>query len=413
MDLLNVGCSLSMLGLFITFTTYSLFSELRTLPGLNLMTLTIILFINNLLLLTGVRETQNQLACTTVAIMVHFFNLSGFFWMNIMTFDLYKTFGRKQRLKHALKNKMAPFRQYVRYSVYAWGCPAVIVFVCLIINFCDCSPFKIGYGEHFSCTISYPLAFLVMIGVPLAFTMSANIAMFVRTVCVLHKSREARELARNATNQNSQSDIKLAMKMSTVMGFSWFFSAIAVFLNGAGLSGTIVWYIFIIFNSLQGTFLSVTFVFNKRVYGLYEKRFCRKRVRARARAQTLRNHSVLTSTNTSSSGSSVLSQISSTTAMVDSRLSSVLDQVDEGLFVTQEVESETSEAAQNSEQADEDSNDDVFVPDVADTVTVTVTGADVSSEIKPMKIRDADSISQASDATASSHSSDTSEVTKC
>ena len=328
--LINIGCSISMCGLLMTFVTYTLFAELRTLPGINLMTLIVILFTNNLLMLTGVKDTGNPRVCTAVAILVHFFNLSGFFWMNVMTYDVYKTFGRKRTLKNSLLNKIAPLRQYARYAVYAWGCPTIIVTISVIIDFCNCTRFKMGYGQYFSCTISHPGAYIAMFGVPLVFTLSANVAMFVRTVCVLRKSRESVEVARKSIkNRNSQSDTMLAIKMSTVMGFSWIFGTAAAFLNGA-----VLWYIFIILNSLQGTFIACTFVFNRRVYHMYEKRFCKKRVRSRARARTLRNHATFTtSTSSSSCGSSVLSRISTSTTLnssasvVDRRLSSILDSI--------------------------------------------------------------------------------------
>ena len=52
--------------------------------------------------------------------------------------------------------------------------------------------------------------------------------------------------------------------MSTLLGFTWIFGFMAAFADVAAL-----WYVFIIFNSLQGVYIFIAFMCNKRVFKLW------------------------------------------------------------------------------------------------------------------------------------------------
>ena len=53
-------------------------------------------------------------------------------------------------------------------------------------------------------------------------------------------------------------------QMSTLLGFTWVFGFVAAFANVTAL-----WYIFIILNSLQGVYIFIAFICNKRVFELW------------------------------------------------------------------------------------------------------------------------------------------------
>ena len=85
------GCSVSVLSLLVLLVVYSAFKELRTLPGKNLINLSFaMIFYHMFLFVAGLRN--NQVLCTGIAILLHYFLLCSFAWMGVMAFDVAKTF---------------------------------------------------------------------------------------------------------------------------------------------------------------------------------------------------------------------------------------------------------------------------------------------------------------------------------
>ena len=85
------GSSVSILSLLILLVVYCIFRELRTLPGKNLINLSIaMIFYHIFLFVAGFRNVQEL--CTGIAILLHYFVLCSFAWMSIMAFDVLKTF---------------------------------------------------------------------------------------------------------------------------------------------------------------------------------------------------------------------------------------------------------------------------------------------------------------------------------
>ncbi len=106
--------------MLITIGTYLLFSELRNLPGLTILNLTVSKFVFQLTFMLGMRESvhQNAALCLAVAVLVHYEGLAAFFWSNVMATDLYLTFGRRITGAPRHSTKIFP-----RYALYAYGLP--------------------------------------------------------------------------------------------------------------------------------------------------------------------------------------------------------------------------------------------------------------------------------------------------
>ena len=89
-----VGWAISMISLILLLVIYICVSELRTLPGKNLICLSsTMLSYHTVFLLTG--QTDRPSLCTAVSVLLHYFLLSSFCWMSVMAFDVAKTFGTK------------------------------------------------------------------------------------------------------------------------------------------------------------------------------------------------------------------------------------------------------------------------------------------------------------------------------
>nr|XP_006821924.1 PREDICTED: uncharacterized protein LOC102805739 [Saccoglossus kowalevskii] len=244
-----------------TFVTYAKFEELRTVPGLCIMSLTVSLFLAQLLFLIGADKTEIYALCAIIAITLHYLNLSNFSWMNVLAYDAFKTFSVKSS---KFKSYRSSKSQIVYYSIYGWGSPLLIVIPCVILNFCGCVDFLFGYG-YVVCWIINPYSLLFAFIIPIALILIVNTCFYISAIYHIRQTKQA--VRRNSHRKRSDSDTAIYVKMSTVMGFAWIFGLIASFTDSG-----VFWVIFIIMISLQGVFIFVAFVCNKRVRALYRKR---------------------------------------------------------------------------------------------------------------------------------------------
>lgn len=140
----TIASFLSICALAITLLTFTLFSSLRNLPGCNTINLIIALMIAQILFLSQslIIMTRSSV-CLIFALGIHFFYLASFFWMNVMAFDLWKTFHKGFSLYIYDIRERLPF-----YALYAWGSPVIIVLIGVILDAGN-AQLKPCYGRFF------------------------------------------------------------------------------------------------------------------------------------------------------------------------------------------------------------------------------------------------------------------------
>ncbi|XP_070533343.1 uncharacterized protein [Ptychodera flava] len=259
-----VGSLLSLVFLTFSFITYCTFPSLRNLPGKTIMNLIVALFTAQAFLLFGSNQTQHYWFCASVAVVCHYFWLAVFFWMNVMAFDISRTFRKRLRPRNP-EDRNVLLR---RYMIYAWGAPALIVPVCVIVNFCDCANCRIGYGTGSSCWIEEPLALVISFMTPVGVIIFANLVMYLRTIHgIWSTSKIAQKVTKKSEAENLKTQLLLYLKLTTIMGFTWIFGFIAAF---TGIQA--FWYLFIVFNTLQGVFIFFAFTLNRRIIRMWRRR---------------------------------------------------------------------------------------------------------------------------------------------
>lgn len=303
LGLISLICMLSVI------VTYSIFDKLRNLPGINTMNLTLSLFLGELLfIVSGWIQPHQEWLCSAFGIILHYLFLASFFWTNVMSFDVFKTFARKCILRR-IRNK----KKYVPiYSAYAWGVPLLIVSLCALFDFGNIiDGVEIGYGgnsvsDHSSedlaktnktgskngeetkhvysigCWIQEPVASMAVFGGPMILILLSNAVMFTRTIiCIRASTRATKSSVRKSSlnHMAGKDDVMLYIRMSTVMGFTWVFglasSVVSAFASPPSRTTCIILHLlgmlFIVFNCSQGIFIFFAFVFNRRVLGLYRE----------------------------------------------------------------------------------------------------------------------------------------------
>ncbi|XP_068755912.1 adhesion G protein-coupled receptor E5-like [Montipora capricornis] len=243
----------TMASLLLLLATYALFSELRYLPGRIIINLSLSLLLYQGVFLSAMKTSSRE-QCQVIAVLLHYFVLCSFTWMNAMAYDVHKTFTSSDG-GHGSSRQGNQNKRLMRYCLFGWGVPAIAVSIFVIIDQILSKGF-IGYGEGEAyCFISKPEAVLYFFVAPVALIMLFNAFALVHTVLHIVKTRKRTQ---KVTNKRHSTGVALVfVKMASVMGVTWILGIVA---NVKALS--FLWYPYVILNSLQGFFLFTLFVSN-------------------------------------------------------------------------------------------------------------------------------------------------------
>nr|XP_034832195.1 G-protein coupled receptor Mth2-like [Maniola hyperantus] len=203
---------------------------------------------------------------------VYFFFLASFFWMNILSFDIWKQF-RKKHLSSYQEKRGEYRRKFLTYSIYAWGAPLAmtILFILLETNVIDVTSMprfikpniianKCFLGETERMYYLYtPLLILIL----------CNWAFYSMTAYAIWQTkRDARTMGVTCTPNNIKERLKIFLKLSLVMGISWILEIVS-----ASKPDLAIWYVTDLYNLLIGVAIFIIVVCNKKVYNLFIQRF--------------------------------------------------------------------------------------------------------------------------------------------
>jgi hypothetical protein len=124
--------SVSVICLVLHVVTYCALPKLCNLPGKNLLSLSWALLFAQLGFLVGINPAFEVPlgVCIGIAVVEYYCFLAAFFWMNVMSVDIWRTFSRSTlRGSGGLKT-------HYKYAGYAWGTSALIALVAMIVDFC-------------------------------------------------------------------------------------------------------------------------------------------------------------------------------------------------------------------------------------------------------------------------------------
>lgn len=290
----DVCLTISVVCLALHIGIHILVPKLRNLPGKILLSLSCSLFLGQFLFLTGAgaRDFVGYGWCAAVAAVIHWSILAAFFWMNIMAFDICRTFaGSQMKTYHHRASVHGRQTSFRFYSIYGWTCPTLVVGLALILDFTTMTDRTLApeYGLH-QCWICNKYGLGLFFVLPMSLLLTANFVFFTVTAwSILKQWREAqRMIGRNqphrtsGVNSNSSDKLKtidqgqhcskksfhrlhtrfyLYVKLALIMGLGWISAFVAGLADIPGL-----WYPFILLNTLQGTFIFLAFDCKRKVY---------------------------------------------------------------------------------------------------------------------------------------------------
>ena len=178
--LLSFICGIvSVVCLCITTIVYML-PKLQNQTGRFLLCLSISLCLAQLLFFVARKAEIDSVLCKTLGIFVHFFFLASFLWMNVMSYDVFKTFSA------SFSNVKNNRNHFAFYSLYVWLSSLIIISVCILLDEMTSWSYRPKYGVN-ACWISNSKGLLAFLLIPLAVIILLNSVFFalsVRSICV-------------------------------------------------------------------------------------------------------------------------------------------------------------------------------------------------------------------------------------
>ncbi|XP_029178612.1 G-protein coupled receptor Mth2-like [Nylanderia fulva] len=125
---------ISILFLGLVFLVYSIMPELRNKHGFMLRNysgaVSVVYGID--LVYFFIKSDIQYPVCVTIAFLKYFCYMASYFWLSIMSFDMWFTFrGFSSLLRNVRQRKK---KKLIYYTIFAWGCPFMFAILCVIMD---------------------------------------------------------------------------------------------------------------------------------------------------------------------------------------------------------------------------------------------------------------------------------------
>ncbi|XP_076033671.1 putative G-protein coupled receptor Mth-like 3 isoform X2 [Oratosquilla oratoria] len=246
---------LSCVFLSLTIAVYFFLPDLlRLLHGKCLMAFSFSLLVTYVVLTINHAAPLSDLTgCVVIALVGYFSWLSSFLWLNVLCFDVWNTIGSMRPMR--LEPRQA-IRQFIRYSIFAWGVPVVATAVATAVQFTQSSETWGHPGIGHKCWFADGLpSWLYFDGLVLVSSI-ANVVFLTVVICKLWKTWTEQK---NKSKTMQKERLLLYAKLVGTMGPIWMFEVISKYVDGCWLAVDVI-------NSAQGIIIFLIFVCRKQIF---------------------------------------------------------------------------------------------------------------------------------------------------
>ncbi|XP_033645444.1 adhesion G protein-coupled receptor L1-like isoform X1 [Asterias rubens] len=246
--LTKIGFGASILGLVCTLAIFFYLREMLQFERIFMHTnLAIAILAAQILFLSGIDKTEDEVTCKIIALFLHYFYLSVFGWMLVEGVHLYmkvvKVYGSEN------------IKMY-RYVLIGWVAPAIICAISLGAN-------NKGYGTDRCCWLDTDGGMIWAFAAPILVVGLMNTVVLVTVLRIVMKSAQMQ-------NNNNMDHIKCgakgAMVLLPILGVTWLFGL----MNSVNI---VFQYLFTGLNSFQGLFIFfIQCVFNSEVKAAFSRK---------------------------------------------------------------------------------------------------------------------------------------------
>jgi hypothetical protein len=149
------------------------------------------------------------------------------------------------------------------YSAFVWLASALFVAICITLD--KSETFLVDYGTN--CWLGNINAKLYLFLLPLAILLFFNIVTFIRTALGLYRHDKGRP--QSLQRKEGKPNLLICTKLATLVGLPWLIAFIGVLFPNV----EVFEYLFVILACLQGLYIGMAFLFNKKTLKLYKDRW--------------------------------------------------------------------------------------------------------------------------------------------
>ena len=225
-----------------------------------------------LLLLLLKRNTVYDL-CKAIGIILHWSLLAAQMWVIVIAIDLASKFGVLTVVSRQINTK-----QFVRYCIFAFVAPTVIVLITLLLN--ETSTSYIGYGDQGVCWIKNFNARILSYIVPISFGFVLSVATIVFTIYKIRLAENESKKVLSKSGRNKVNISKIALKLVVILGVTEMLGFIqirkGILTENEQMFNSTFAMVYTILRSFRGMMLWFVYIFNSRILDIY-KRYMREK----------------------------------------------------------------------------------------------------------------------------------------
>ena len=215
--------------------------------------LAIALLISFVFVLIGAFVEDYHSFCYFCSVVKNFGFLATFSWMSAISFITWKIFGTDS-IKHKPKTNKYNLS---KISVPVWLIPTLLTAFTIMMDFVVIdNSFSPSFAQNL-CWYNQRYALLMYFGIPIALCLIANIILFILTAIQLRKAFRNSK----AVSKQEQKNFQVYIRLCLLMGITWILGFITPFVDHVVLNS-----LFVILNALQGLFLFIAFVCQKKIW---------------------------------------------------------------------------------------------------------------------------------------------------
>jgi hypothetical protein len=227
--------------------------------------------------------------CIVAAILIHYFYLSSFIWLLIISITIHSTFTQQIIPQDTIEKKN---HRLIIYNILVWSSATLVILIaCLIQLFAPQSEFSPGYALIF-CSISKVNSMILFFLVPIGCILLIVTILFVKTLLTIYRSNNMAKLA--TSNMKERNLVPVYARLASLMGIQWILLIAALVIRQTWL-----WIVFEIINSLPGLFICLGFLCSKRILNSLKQKISMKLITKQSSRSHTTTSTILVSPNDS------------------------------------------------------------------------------------------------------------------
>uniref|UniRef100_A0A182Q5Y6 G-protein coupled receptors family 2 profile 2 domain-containing protein n=1 Tax=Anopheles farauti TaxID=69004 RepID=A0A182Q5Y6_9DIPT len=272
-NLYPIGMLLSVPFLLLTFLVYACIPDLQNMHGKSLMCYVLGLSVGyTVLSMVQLRVFPGASAsCVISGYIVYFSFMVSFFWLNVMSFDIYWTF------KGVTGVRSSETKKFLLYSLYAWGCPILLVATAILADFTEWLPIYLRpqFGTTRCLFVDNKLIEFLYMYMPLLILVFMNVVFFLITALRIYKIQCETSVVRRGDSKrhtkldNDRDRFGLYLRLFIVMGVTWSLEIISWLVD----NNAWIFYVSDVCNCIQGFLIFALFVLKQKIKRLIYKKF--------------------------------------------------------------------------------------------------------------------------------------------